>query len=105
MSIAVRPPPITTTGMRSCRLAIDDIFAAPLNCSAIRKSLAWRTPRARLPGMSITVGLPAPMHSAIWSKPIVQASSIDSVAPPPKRMPPNIANWARRSSSSRTSFR
>ena len=40
-------------------------FAAPVNCSAIRKSLAWRTPRARLFGMSITVGLPAPMHIAM----------------------------------------
>ena len=105
VSTAVRPPPITTTGRRSCRLAMEDIFAAPVSCSPIRKSDAWRTPRASPPGMSRMVGLPAPMQSAIWSKPIAQASSMDSVPPPPKRTPPKWANWARRTSSSRTSFR
>ena len=68
------------------------VLAAPVSCSAIRKSLAWRTPRARPFGMSMMVGRPAPMHSATWSKPIAQASSIDSVAPPPNRTPPNAAN-------------
>ena len=57
-------------------MAIEDSFAAPVSCSAIRKSDAARTPRASPFGMSSTVGLPAPMHSAMWSKPIAQASSI-----------------------------
>ena len=84
---------------------MEESFAAPVSCSAIRKSDAARTPRARPFGMSSTVGLPAPMHSAMWSNPIAQASSMPSVAPPPKRMPPKCANCGRRSSSRRTSFR
>ena len=103
MSIAVRPPPITTTGSRSCMFAIESAFAAPVSCSAIRKSLAVRTPRARPFGMSSVVGRPAPIASATWSKPSRQASSTVSV--PPKRTPPWSAKRARRSSSSRISFR
>ena len=84
-------------------LAIESGFAAPVSCSAIRKSDAARTPRASPFGISSTVGLPAPTHTATWSKPIVHASS--SVTVPPKRTPPNIANSRRRSSSRRISFR
>ena len=51
---------MTTTGRRTCMLAIESAFAAPVSCSAIRKSEAVRTPRARPFGMSSTVGLPAP---------------------------------------------
>ena len=40
--------------------AIESVFAAPVSCSAIRKSEAVRTPRARPLGMSSTVGRPAP---------------------------------------------
>ncbi len=90
VSIAVRPPPITTTGSRSCMLAIESRLAAPVSCSAIRKSEAVRTPRASPFGMSSVVGLPAPMQSATWSKPAASASS--SVSVPPKRTPPNSAN-------------
>ena len=61
---------MTTTGRRSCMLAIESAFAAPVSCSAIRKSDAVRTPRARPLGMSSVVGLPAPMQSATWSKPM-----------------------------------
>ena len=60
MSIAVRPPPTTTTGSRTCMLAIESRLAAPVSCSAIRKSDAVRTPLARPFGKSSTVGLPAP---------------------------------------------
>ena len=51
-------------------LAIESAFAAPVSCSAIRKSEAVRTPRASPFGMSSVVGLPAPMQSATWSKPV-----------------------------------
>ncbi len=64
VSIAVKPPPITTTGRRSCRLATESVLAAPLSCNAIRKSEAMRTPGASALGMSMTVGRPAPMQSA-----------------------------------------
>src|SRR5437764_449857 len=53
VSIAVKPPPITTTGRRSCRLAIESVLAAPVSCSAIRKSDAMRTPGASAFGMAI----------------------------------------------------
>ena len=47
-------------------------------------------PRATRPFcIGITVGRPAPAHSAIWSKPRAKAPSIVSV--PPKRTPPYIA--------------
>ena len=62
VSIAVSPPPTTTTGSRSCMLAIESALAAPVSCSAIRKSEAVRTPRASPLGMSSTVGRPAPMR-------------------------------------------
>ena len=38
----------------------ESVFAAPVNCSAIRKSDAWRTPRTRPFFIGITVGRPAP---------------------------------------------
>ena len=79
------------------------VLAAPVSCSAIRKSEACLTPGARLFGIGITVGRPAPAHSATWSKPSAKAASI--VIVPPKRTPPYIANWPRRSSSRRTIFR
>ena len=41
-------------------LATEFVFAAPVSCSAIRKSDAVRTPGARPFGSSSTVGLPAP---------------------------------------------
>ena len=66
------------------------VLAAPVSCSAIRKSEAWRTPGARPFCIGITVGRPAPAHSAMWSKPSAKALSIVSV--PPKRTPPYIAN-------------
>ena len=83
--------------------AMESGLAAPVSCSAIRKSEAARTPRASPFGMSSTVGPPAPTHSAIWSKPIRHASS--GVSVPPKRTPPNIAKALRRSTSRRISFR
>ena len=58
--MAVSPPPITTIGMRICRFATDSAFAAPVSCSAIRKSDACRTPRASPFFIGITVGRPAP---------------------------------------------
>ncbi len=103
MSIAVRPPPTTTMGRRTCRFAIDSSRAAPVSCSAMRKSDAVRTPRTRPLGMSSTVGLPAPAASAIWSNPIAKAFCAVSV--PPKRTPPIIANCARRSTSRRAILR
>ena len=78
-------------------------FAAPVSCSAIRKSDAVRTPLARPFGRSSTVGLPAPVASAMWSKPSANAPASSSV--PPKRTPPYSANRSRRSSSSRIIFR
>ena len=56
----VSPPPMTTAGSRACRFGSASRLKAPVSCSAIRKSLALRTPRTRLFFMSITVGLPAP---------------------------------------------
>src|SRR5436190_1596599 len=44
--MAVRPPPITTTGRRIWRLAMEFFLAAPVSCSAIRKSDAAGTTRA-----------------------------------------------------------
>ena len=90
------PPPITTTGSRTVRLAMLSVLAAPVSCNAIRKSEACRTPGARPFFIGITVGRPAPAHSAIWSKPSSKALSI--VIVPPKRTPPYIAKLARRSS-------
>ena len=58
--MAVRPPPITPAGKRTCKLASEEAFAAPVNCKAIRKSEALRMPRIRLFFRSIIVGLPAP---------------------------------------------
>ncbi|MFO1218061.1 MAG: hypothetical protein U1E89_06690 [Burkholderiaceae bacterium] len=55
---------MTTTGSRNCMFASESLRAAPVNCSAIRKSLAVRTPRASPLGMSSVVGLPAPIASA-----------------------------------------
>src|SRR6185437_8863422 len=101
--MAVRPPPMTTIGSRTVRLARLDVLAAPVSCSAIRKSDAWRTPRARPFFIDTTVGRPAPAQSAIWSKPIAKASSM--VIVPPKRTPPYIANCARRSISRRMTLR
>ena len=89
MSIAVSPPPITTTGSRTVKLAMLSVLAAPVSCNAIRKSEACRTPGASPFGIGITVGRPAPAHSAIWSKPSAKAPSI--VIVPPKRTPPYIA--------------
>ena len=101
--MAVNPPPMTTTGKRSCIFAMDSFFAAPVSCKAIRKSEAVRTPRANPFGISRTVGLPAPIARATWSKPMANASS--SVMVPPKRTPPNNANCRRRSSNKRINFR
>ena len=78
-------------------------LAAPVSCRAIRKSDACRTPRARPFAIGTTVGLPAPMHSAMWSKPRSNAPSM--VIVPPKRTPPMIVMRDRRSSSSRITFR
>ncbi len=47
---------MTTTGRRTCMLAIESSLAAPVSCSAIRKSDAVRTPCARPCGKSSTVG-------------------------------------------------
>ena len=101
--MAVRPPPTTTMGSRSCILAIESVRAAPVSCSAMRKSEAVRTPRASPLGSSSTVGLPAPAASAMWSKPSANARSAVSV--PPKRTPPKRANWLRRSTSRRATLR
>ncbi len=101
--MAVNPPPITTTGIRTCRFATELPFAAPVNCRAIRKSDACRTPRASPFFIGITVGRPAPAHSAMWSKP--SSNALSTVIVPPKRTPPNIPNCSRRSSSSRIIFK
>ena len=84
-------------------LAIVSRLAAPVSCSAIRKSDAVRTPLARPFGRSSTVGLPAPVASAMWSKPSANAPASSSV--PPKRTPPYSAKRSRRSSSSRIILR
>ncbi len=55
--------------MRNLQIRDEFYFAAPVNCSAIRKSDACRTPRASPFFIGITVGRPAPAHSATWSKP------------------------------------
>jgi hypothetical protein len=55
---------MTTAGSRACRFGKAPRLNAPVNCSAMRKSLALRTPRTRLCFMSITVGLPAPAAMA-----------------------------------------
>ncbi len=60
----VNPPPITTAGSLTCRLAKLVFLAAPVNCKAIRKSLAWRMPGAMLPGMGKAFGNPAPTATA-----------------------------------------
>ena len=52
------------------------VLAAPVSCNAIRKSEAWRTPGTRPFCIGMTVGRPAPAHSAIWSKPSAKAPSI-----------------------------
>ncbi len=101
--MAVSPPPMITTGSRTCRLARLSALAAPVSCSAIRKSEAWRTPAASPFFIGTMVGRPAPAHIAMWSKPSAKALSMVSV--PPKRTPPNILNSSRRSSSSRISLR
>ena len=44
------------------RFASDSNFAAPVNCSAMRKSDAWRTPLTRPFFIGMTVGRPAPAH-------------------------------------------
>ena len=44
--------------------ATELVFAAPVSCSAIRKSDAVRTPVASPFGNSSTVGLPAPAATA-----------------------------------------
>ena len=94
---------MTTTGRRICRLAIESDLAAPVSCSAIRKSEAMRTPGAKPFGKSRMVGLPAPSASATWSKPM--SSACCSVMVPPKRTPPIMAKPSRRSISRRISFR
>ncbi len=38
VSMPVRPPPITSAGSRTCKLAIESALYAPVSCSAIRKS-------------------------------------------------------------------
>ena len=67
---------MTTTGSRTCRLAMLSVLAAPVSCSAIRKSDAWRTPGARPFFIGTMVGRPAPAHSAMWSKPSAKALSM-----------------------------
>ena len=47
------------------RFASESALAAPVSWSAIRKSEAWRTPRARPFFMGMKVGRPAPMQSAM----------------------------------------
>jgi hypothetical protein len=86
VSIAVKPPPTTPAGRRTWRFASDDVFAAPVSCSAIKKSDALRMPRIKLFSRSMIVGLPAPVAIAICSKPRSHASSIVTV--PPNRTPP-----------------
>jgi hypothetical protein len=63
--MAVSPPPITTTGRRTCRLATLSVLPAPVSCSAIRKSDAWRTPEASPFFIGTMLGRPAPAHSAM----------------------------------------
>ena len=94
---------MTTIGIRTWRFARLSAFAAPVSCKAIRKSDAWRTPRARPFFIGITVGRPAPMQRATWSKPMSNASS--TVKVPPNRTPPNMANSPRRSRRSRMTLR
>ena len=48
---------MTTAGRRTCRFAIESIFAAPVSCKAIRKSDALRMPRIRLFFIETRVGL------------------------------------------------
>ena len=60
---------MTTTGKRNCMLAMVSGLAAPVRCSAIKKSLAARTPLASPLGSGNTVGLPAPAANATWSNP------------------------------------
>ena len=93
---------MTATGRRTCRLAMLSGLAAPVSCSAIRKSEACRTPGARPLAIPTMVGRPAPAQSAMWSKPSSKALSM--VIVPPKRTPPNILNSPRRSSSRRTTL-
>ena len=57
-------------------LAMVSRLAAPVSCSAIRKSDAVRTPLARPLGRSSTVGLPAPVASAMWSKPMRERAGV-----------------------------
>ena len=65
VSIAVKPPPTTPAGSRTCRFASDDAFAAPVSCRAIKKSDALRIPRSKLLSMPMIVGLPAPVAIAM----------------------------------------
>ena len=78
---------MTTTGRRTCMFAIESRFAAPVSCSAIRKSDAVRTPRARPFGRSSTVGLPG----ADRQRDVIEAERervLASSSVPPKRTPP-----------------
>ncbi len=56
---------MTIAGSRACRFGSAPRLNAPVSCSAIRKSLALRTPRTRLFFMSMTVGRPAPAAIAM----------------------------------------
>src|SRR5205809_691672 len=47
---------MTTTGMRTWRFASESLLAAPVSWRAMRKSEAWRTPRARPFFIGMTVG-------------------------------------------------
>ena len=103
MSIAVRPPPITTAGSSAWRLASASSLNAPVSWSAIRKSEALRTPRMMLFFIPMIVGRPAPAAIATWSNPRSKACS--AVMVPPKRTPPRIAKRRRRASVRWTSVR
>ena len=77
---------MTRAGSLTWRLASDSRLKAPVSCSAIRKSLAFRIPRIRLFFMSIIVGRPAPAAIATCSNPWAHTSSMGKL--PPKRTPP-----------------
>ncbi len=65
MSMAVSPPPMTTAGSSTCRLASASSLNAPVSWSAIRKSDALRTPRMMLFFIPMIVGRPAPAAIAM----------------------------------------
>ena len=87
VSIAVRPPPTTTTGSRSCMLASESRLgrAGELqrHQEVGRRAHAGGEPvrASRAPS-----ACPRPRRRATWSKPSANAPSASSV--PPKRTPP-----------------